>query len=89
MKVNFTLNGSNLISEEDPSYTYRICTRKNVTVTKAPQFLVQKTPTERYISSLWSVKPNVYELEFQGQRYTLSLLVNKAKIERAHSNAEV
>lgn len=89
MLYQFTYDGSYLILSNDPNYVYRICRRKQITPTKSEKFLVQKLPNDRYVSSLYEVKPNVFKLDRYGKVFYLSLYDGYATISDGGTNVRV
>jgi hypothetical protein len=48
--------------------------------TKAKFFVLQKIPCEKYISSCYHVKDDVYEIEFKGKRTRIDLSMDWQKM---------
>lgn len=59
--------------------SYLITERKHTTPSKPRYYLLQKQPTDKYISSLYGEYPD-YEMEYQGKRYKLKLTETEATI---------
>ena len=62
------------------SVTYMLCTRKQITPSKPPVFLLQLKPFKQYISSLYRLSEYQYTFDFKGNKYTLKLNEQKAEI---------
>jgi hypothetical protein len=75
--------GNTLINRDRPTQKFKICERRNPTPSKGKSFLIQKTPEERYVSSLWptDASSTVFEFESGGRRFVLTLCVTTARIE--------
>jgi len=64
------------------SHSFMITERKKITDKKSKYFLLS-IPNKQYISSLYStLDTNIYELEYQGIRYTCKLSLNYVWIDR-------
>lgn len=85
----FRKDGYVLTLTNNTTVTYRICTRKESKGNKSTTFLIQKTPKERYVSSLYQLKPNVYKFESGGKHYNLIIGDDKAIITGWGQNADV
>jgi hypothetical protein len=83
--------GGTLTNCERPTQKFKICERRKVTPSKASLFLLQKSPSERYISSLWptDASGNVFEFETEGKRFVLTLETSKAEIRPKGGNGHV
>jgi len=73
----FTKVNNKLLTE---SYTYLICTRAKSSKKKAKTFLVKLEGIQReYLSSLYPTStPDIYNLDYQGVKYTLELNLDTA-----------
>jgi len=60
-------------------YKYILGKRDNPTKSKGKFFVLQKIPFERYISSCYHVKDDVYEIEFNGKRTQIDITTNWQK----------
>jgi len=60
-------------------YKYLLGKRDKPTKSKAKFFVLQKIPFERYISSCYHVKDDVYEIEFNGKRTQIDITTNWQK----------
>ncbi len=66
---NFVLQGNQFIAGEN-KYLFR--NRKKATVNKPVEYLIQLTPTFRYISSLFPAgEEGLYTFDYQSQMYIL------------------
>jgi hypothetical protein len=90
---NLTLErvGNTLINRARPTQKFKICQRRKTTPSKANSFLIEKTPEERYVSSLWptDASGNVFEFESGGQRFVLTLCDTTALIQAKEANRNV
>jgi hypothetical protein len=60
-------------------YKYLLGKRDNITKSKTKFFVLQKIPFERYISSCYHVKDDVYEIEYRGKRTRIDITTNWQK----------
>ena len=61
-------------------YKYLLGKRDKPTNSKAKFFVLQKIPCEKYISSCYHVKDDVYEIEFKGKRTRIDLSMDWQKM---------
>jgi len=61
-------------------YKYILGKRDNPTKSKGKFFVLQKIPFERYISSCYHVRDDVYEIEYKGKRTRIDLTMDWQKI---------
>lgn len=83
MRKDFDRFGGRLTACEDSTLVFAICERIHTSPAKSRHFLVQKSPTERYVSSLWPTDQTQTRFEFEtgGIRHTLTLSGTTARIE--------
>jgi hypothetical protein len=60
-------------------YKYLLGKRNKPTKSKPKFFVLSKIPYERYISSCYHVKDDVYEIEFNGKRTQIDITTNWQK----------
>jgi hypothetical protein len=60
-------------------YKYLLGKRHNITKSKTNFFVLQKIPFEKYISSCYHVKDDVYEIEYKGKRTRIDISSNWQK----------
>jgi hypothetical protein len=60
-------------------YKYLLGKRDNITKSKTNFFVLQKIPFEKYISSCYHVKDDVYEIEYNGKRTRIDISSNWQK----------
>ena len=91
MKTTLTRIGGRLTSCEDSALVFTIGERKQTSPAKSRFFLVQKSPTERYVSSLWPTDQTQTSFEFEtgGIRHVLALSGTIARIEPKGDNGNV
>ena len=63
-----------------PKYKYILGKRDKNTKSKTSIFILQKVPIERYISSCYHVRDNIYEIEFKKKRTRIDISANWQKI---------
>ena len=63
-----------------PKYKYILGKRDKNTKSKTSIFILQKVPIERYISSCYYVRDNIYEIEFKKKRTRIDISANWQKI---------
>jgi hypothetical protein len=80
--------GGILTSRDEPFQKFQICERRNPTPSKGKSFLIQKTPEERYVSSLWptDASGSIFEFESGGRRFVLTLSETTALIQAKEAN---
>lgn len=64
----------------EPKYKYILGKRDKNTKSKTSIFILQKVPIERYISSCYHVRDNIYEIEFKKKRTRIDISANWQKI---------
>lgn len=64
----------------EPNYKYILGKRDKSTKSKSGTFILQKVPMERYISSCYHVRDNIYEIEFQKKRTRIDLSMDWQKV---------
>ena len=64
----------------EPKYKYILGKRDKSTKSKSSTFILQKVPKERYISSCYHVRDDVYEIEFKGKRTRIDLSMDWQKM---------
>ena len=64
----------------EPKYKYILGKRDKNTKSKTSIFILQKVPKERYISSCYHVRDNIYEIEFKKKRTRIDISANWQKI---------
>jgi hypothetical protein len=89
--TTFSRIGGRLTSCEDSDLVFTIGERKQTSPAKSRYFLVQKAPTEKYVSSLWPTDQtgDVFEFETGGHRYVLTLSGTTARINPKGGNGNV
>lgn len=71
-------------------YKYLIGKRDKPTKSKAIFFVLQKIPFERYISSCYHVRDDIYEIEYNGKRTRIDITTNwQKKVDDFINNREV
>jgi GR25 family glycosyltransferase involved in LPS biosynthesis len=63
----------------EPKYKYILGKRDKPTKIKPKFFVLSKIPDERYISSCYHVKDDVYEIEYRGKRTMIDITTNWQK----------
>jgi hypothetical protein len=64
----------------EPKYKYILGKRDKNTKSKTSIFILQKVPKERYISSCYHVRDNIYEIEFKKKRTRIDISANWQKV---------
>lgn len=64
----------------EPKYKYILGKRDKSTKSKTSIFIMQKVPKERYISSCYHVRGNIYEIEFEKKRTRIDISTNWQKV---------
>lgn len=64
----------------EQKYKYLLAKRDKITKSKPKFFVLQKIPIERYISSCYHVKDDLYDIEFKGKRTRIDLSMDWQKM---------
>ena len=73
----------------EQKYKYILGKRDKSTKSKSSTFILQKVPKERYISSCYHVRDDVYEIEFKGKRTRIDLSMDWQKMVHDFINNKV